>query len=252
MLKREWAHDGALLDLTIEGGKGNVLDGATMDELAAAIRDASSRKGTKAIRVQGAGEHFSFGASVEEHAPAEVAGMLGRFHGLFRALDAAAIPTLAVVRGRCLGGGLELASWCTWIFAAPDALFAQPEVRLAVFPPIASLVLPWRLGGGAALDLCCSGRTWTARQAQERGLVTDVQDDPRAASEAFYLEHLAPRSAIALRHTERAARHVLSRALREDLPRLERQYLTELMATHDAPEGIAAFTERRAPKWEDR
>jgi cyclohexa-1,5-dienecarbonyl-CoA hydratase len=252
MLKREWAEGGALLDLTVEGGKGNVIDGATMDELTSAVRDASSRKETKVIRIQGAGEHFSFGASVEEHAPAQVAGMLAKFHDLFRALDAAAIPTMAVVRGRCLGGGLELASWCTWIFASHDALFAQPEVRLAVFAPIASLVLPWRLGGGAALDLCCSGRTWTARQALERGLVTDVQDDPRAASDAFFLEHLAPRSAIALRYTERAARHALSRALREELPRLERQYLTELMATHDAPEGIAAFMERRSPKWEDR
>ena len=252
MLQRQWAHDGALLDLTLAGGKGNILDGATMDELSAAVRDAASRAGTKAIRIQGAGEHFSFGASVEEHAPAQAATMLGRFHGLFRALDAAAIPTIAVVRGRCLGGGMELASWCTWIFASGDALFAQPEVRLAVFPPIASLVLPWRLGGGAAMDLCCSGRTWTAHEAKALGLFAELHEDPRAASEAFFLEHLAPRSAFALRHTERAVRHGLSRQLREELPRLEKQYLTELMQSHDGPEGIAAFMEKRPPAWEHR
>src|SRR6185503_10250805 len=141
-----------------------------------------------------------------------------RFHGLFRALDAAAIPTMAVVRGRCLGGGLELAAWCTWVFSAGDATFAQPEVRLGVFPPIASIVLPWRLGGGAAMDLCCSGRTWTAHDAFARGLVAGVHDDPHAASEAFLLQHIAPRSAFALRHAERAVRHGLSRLLREDLP----------------------------------
>ncbi len=252
MLRRDWTSGGALLDLPLEGGKGNVIDGATMDELQAAVRDASSRKQTKAIRFQGAGEHFSFGAAVEEHAPAQVAGMLGKFHGLFRALDAAAIPTMAVVRGRCLGGGLELAAWCTWVFASHDALFAQPEVRLAVFPPMASLLLPWRIGGGGAKDLCVSGRTWIATEAKTHGLVTEIADDPKAASEAFFLEHLAPRSAVALRHAERAARHALSRTLREDLPRLEKQYLTELMATHDAPEGIAAYMERRNPKWEDR
>lgn len=251
-LLRTWEQDGQLLDLVIEGGKGNILDGATMDEIASAVRDAGARREAKAIRIRGDGEHFSFGASVEEHAPAQAAGMLGKFHGLFRAIDDAAVPTLAVVRGRCLGGGLELAGWCTWIFASPDALFAQPEVRLAVIPPIASILFPWRLGGGGALDLCVSGRTWTAAEAKARGLVSELHDDPRAASDAFFAEHLGPRSAIALRFAERAARTALSRALREDLPRIERMYLEELMKTHDAPEGILAFTQRRNPLWEHR
>ena len=252
MLKREWLHDGQLLDLVIESPKGNILDGATMDEIASAVRDAGARNETKAIRIAGAGDHFSFGASVEEHAPEQAAAMLGRFHSLFRTIDEAAIPTMAVVRGRCLGGGLELAGWCSFIFASPDALFAQPEVRLAVIPPIASILFPWRLGGGAAVDLCVSGRTWTATEAKARGLVGELHDDPRAASEAFFAEHLAPRSAIALRYAERAARHALSKALREELPRIERMYLVDLMETHDAPEGIAAFMERRKPAWENR
>ena len=113
---------------------------------------------------------------------------------------------------------------------------------------MASLLLPWRLGGGAALDLCVTGRSVDAAEAQRMGLVNAVTDDPEAWVSALFAESLRPTSASSLRFAERAARADLMRRLERDLPELERLYLDELMTTHDANEGIAAFLERRAPQ----
>lgn len=247
MLRVEQRHDGGALHLTLDAPKGNVLDRAMIGRLREAL-GACVRKTHRVIVFEGAGAHFSFGASVAEHRREEAKEMLEAFHGLFRQLASLSVPTAALVRGQCLGGGLELASYCTWILASPDARLGQPEIRLGVFAPMASILLPWRIGGGAALDLCARGASLTAEEARAAGLVTRVAEDPRAAFDALYLEELAPKSASSLRFAERAARADLHERMAQRLPLLEAMYLEELMGTHDANEGIAAFLERRAPE----
>lgn len=242
------AAGGSRLDITI-GGKGNVVDAEVVAAIGAAIDEHAGSPRLRAVLFTGAGDDFSLGASVAEHLPAQAAGMLERFHGLFHRLGQLAIPTVAVVRGRCLGGGLELAAWCTWLFAGPTARFGQPEIKLAVFPPMASLLLPWRIGGGAALDLCVSGRTIDAETAVRIGLVQRIDADPMAAAVDFLTRELQPMSPSSLRFAERAARIDLLRRMQQDLPALERLYLDELMSTPDAVEGIQAFVDRRKPVW---
>ena len=251
MILTELREGGAMLRITLNSPKGNVLAGAMIAAIDAAL-DAHVGPGTKLVVFEGAGKHFSFGASVEEHQRERARGMLESFHALFRKLGKLAIPTCAIVRGQCLGGGLELASFCSFVIATPDAKLGQPEVRLAVFPPMGSIVLPWRLGGAHALDLCVSGRTVTATDAKRMGLVNEVAEDPEAWLSALWAEAFAGASASSLRFAERAARRDLLVRLERDLPELERMYLDELMNTHDANEGIAAFLERRAPTWEAR
>ncbi len=242
--------EGRVLHLLLDAPKGNVLDARMIAALSAALEAHGSSPALRALVFEGAGPNFCFGASVAEHTRAKAKDMLAQLHGLFRQLARLAVPTVAVVRGACLGGGLELAAWCTWVFASPEATFGQPEIKLAVFPPMASLVLPWRLGGGRALDLCVSGRSVSALEARALGLVHDVYGAPDDAARAFVSEHLLPRSGPSLRFAERAARAGLVELLDARLPQLERLYLEELMATPDANEGIAAFLERRAPRWE--
>ena len=240
--KRE---SGAVLRIVLNAPKGNILDAAMIGAISNAL-DAEASADVKLVVFEGAGKHFSFGASVEEHQRDRAAAMLETFHGLFRKLQRLAVPTCALVRGQCLGGGLELASYCTFLVATPDARLGQPEIKLAVFAPMASILLPWRVGGGAALDLCISGRSIGAEEAKRIGLVTEVTEDPEAWLGALFAESLRPTSASSLRFAERAARIDLARRLERDLPALERLYLDELMATHDANEGIAAFIERRS------
>jgi len=251
-VRTELRSGGAVLHLTLNAPKANVLDSAMIAGLLAAIDAHAGRADLKAIVFRGEGGQFCYGASVAEHVKERAPGMLSEFHGLFRRLAELAVPTAALVEGRCLGGGMELATWCTWIVAAPGARFGQPEIKLAVLPPMASLILPWRAGGASALDLCVSGRTLDAEAALDAGLITAVDADPAGWWDRFYAEHMAGLSASSLRFAERAARMGLVEAMETRLPKLERLYLDELMETHDANEGIAAFLERRPPQLKHR
>jgi cyclohexa-1,5-dienecarbonyl-CoA hydratase len=244
---------GALWRVTIGGSKGNVLDAALMDALTRVFRDAAAAPDLRAICLEGRGAHFSFGASVPEHLPDRVAGMLRRFDDLLKALLDCHVAVIAVVRGQCLGGGLELVTLCHRIVAARDAKFGQPEIVLGVFAPVASIALTDRIGRGHAEDLCLSGRSITADEAFHMGLVNEVTDgDPMVVAEAYAREHLLPKSASSLRLAVQAARAGLVARLDRDLPIVERLYLDRLMATSDAVEGLQAFLEKRPPAWRHR
>jgi cyclohexa-1,5-dienecarbonyl-CoA hydratase len=198
------------------------------------------------------GPHFSFGASVEEHLPGKCAEMLRGFHALVLRMIELPIPVLVAAKGQCLGGGLEIASAGSVLFAAPDAKLGQPEIVLGVFAPVASCLLPERVGRGAAEELLLSGRTLDAAEALRIGLVNAVADDPEAAALAWFDEHLSKRSASSLGFALKAARSELAAHLRDRLGALEHLYLAELMKTRDAVEGLTAFLEKRAARWEDR
>lgn len=244
--------DGSVLHLRLDFGKGNILDVAAIRELRQVVAEIGDRSELKALLVDHTGQHFSFGASVEDHLPDRVGEMLPEFHALVRETLALDLPMLAAVRGQCLGGGLEVALLADRIVAAPGARFAQPEINLAVFAPVASLLLPHRVGTQTATDLLLSGRSVEASEAAELGLVAEIAHDPFAAARRWAEKHLVPKSAAALRFATRAARLHWSARFLADLERVERLYLDELMETEDAVEGIEAFLERRQAEWQNR
>lgn len=247
----EWIEPGRLARLVLDEGRGNVIDLAALARLRALVGELRAVPALRAILIDHAGEHFSFGASVADHLPERVAGMLGALHSLARELLALDVPLLAAVRGRCLGGGLELALLADRMVVAPGALLGQPEVRLGVFAPLGSLLLPRAVGARRAADLLLSGRTVGAQEALANGLAQEVAADPAAAAERWYQEHLASASASSLRYVTRAARRAWLPAFLAELAELERLYLEELAPTPDALEGLAAFLEKRAPRWGD-
>lgn len=233
----------------------HVLDARLVEALTGLFERAAADRQVKAVCLRGEGEHFSFGASVPEHLPGSVGAMLPRFHSLFRAMAASSVTCFAAVRGQCLGGGLELATFCHRVFAAPDSRLGQPEIVLGVFAPIASLLLHERVGRANAEDLCISGRIVSADEALLMGLVDILSDEPERAALDYFREHLAPKSASSLRFAVKACRHRVERLLVEDLPALEKLYLDPregLMATADAVEGIQAFVDKRPPCWRNR
>jgi cyclohexa-1,5-dienecarbonyl-CoA hydratase len=250
-VRSEQLEKGALWRLSLATPRANVLDAAKVRVLTDAFRAARTEHGLKAVLLEGEGPSFSFGASVEEHLPDRFQSMLSRFHDLFRAMLEAAVPTLAIVRGQCLGGGLELASFCTRVFAAPDAKLGQPEIKLGVVAPLASFWLPERIGRGAAEELLLTGRTLTAAEAHACGLVDELAPDPGAAALAWARTHLLPLSASSLRAAQRLARAGLARRFELEIADAERAYRDELMRTADAQEGLRAFLEKRAPRWSD-
>ncbi|HNK18813.1 MAG TPA: cyclohexa-1,5-dienecarbonyl-CoA hydratase [Piscinibacter sp.] len=251
-LKVALERDGALLHLTLNRPKANICDAQMIEALQAALDAHADHAALRAVLLDAEGPHFSFGASVEEHLAERCAGMLASLHALILTLAGCRVPVLVAVRGQCLGGGLEIALAGGPIFAAPNAQFGQPEIKLGVFAPAASCLLPWRVSAVAAEDLLCSGRSIDAAQALAIGLVQMLADDPVAAALAYFDEHLAPRSAAALAHAMQAVRAPRLAAMRDELARVERLYLQSLMKTRDANEGLAAFLAKRSPTWEHR
>ncbi len=248
--------DGRLLRLRLSRPKANVLDAAMVaalsDAFAAAAAPEPGQPALRGVLLDHAGPHFSFGASVEEHLPGRFEQMLHGFHALLLRMLDLPVPIVAVVRGQCLGGGLELASAAHLVFAAPDAKLGQPEIQLGVFAPAASCLLPERIGPAAADDLLLSGRSIDAAEAQRLGLVRAVADDPEAAALAWLDGHVLKHSAAALGRAVRAARLGLLERVQAKLAALERTYASDLMTTRDAVEGLTAFLEKRPARWEDR
>lgn len=244
--------DGALLRLTLARPKANIVDAAMIGALAGAVSRHAGDRAIRGVLLDAEGPHFSFGASVEEHLPASCGAMLASLHALVLAMLEFPAPILVAVRGQCLGGGLEVAMAGSLIFAAPDAQLGQPETKLGVFAPAASVLLPFRVNAAAAEDLLLSGRSVGAAEAKELGLVHTVADDPAAAALAWFDAHLADKSAASLRYALKAARHARIDEVRAGLAAVEELYLQGLMNTRDANEGLTAFLARRPPVWEHR
>ena len=241
---------GALLRLRLACPKANIIDAPMVAALRAALSAHRATAGLRGTLLDAEGPHFSFGASVADHLPGECAGMLAALHGLLGEMLEWPAPILTAVRGQCLGGGLELACAGALIFAAPDARFGQPEIKLGVFAPAASCLLPPRIGQAAAEDLLLSGRSVDAQEALALSLVTAIADDAQAAALDWFDRHLADKSASSLALALTAVRAARGAELRRRLRDLEALYLDRLMKTRDASEGLNAFLAKRAPKWE--
>ncbi len=242
--------DGALLRMRLARPKANIIDAAMIGALASAFDEHRATSGVRGVLLDAEGPHFSFGASVEEHLPDRCAAMLASLHALLVTMLEFPAPILVAVQGQCLGGGLELALACGPIFAAPDAQLGQPEIKLGVFAPAASVLLPYRVNQPAAEDLLLSGRSISGEHAKAIGLVHAVASDPAAAALTYFDEHLAHRSSAALECALVAVRGALVADVRRRLADVERVYLDRLMKTRDANEGLTAFVGKRAPKWE--
>jgi len=248
---KDWLDaDGSLLRLRLARPKANIVDAEMIAALHGALLAHGGNPALRGVLLDHEGPHFGFGASVAEHLPAQCAQMLAGLHALILAMVDFPVPIIVVVRGQCLGGGLEVALAGSWIFAAPDAQFGQPEMKLGVFAPAASVLLPYRMNQPAAEDLLFSGRSIGADEALARGLAQHVADDPEAAALAYFDLHLAGKSAASLSHALTAARGAMLRDVRNRLAEVEQLYLDRLMKTRDANEGLSAFLAKRKPSWE--
>jgi cyclohexa-1,5-dienecarbonyl-CoA hydratase len=250
---RVWLEaEGRLLRLRLSRPKANLIDAAMIEALDHALAEHLDNAGLGAILLDAEGPHFSYGASVEEHLPGQCEAMLTSIHGLILRMLEAPVTILVAARGQCLGGGLEVALAGHLLFAAPDATLGQPEMKLGVFAPAASCMLPELIGPMRALDLLLSGRTISGAEAAAIGLACETNPDPEQAALTYFRENLQPKSASSLRHAIRAARSDYAARVRAKIKSVERLYLDDLMRTHDAVEGLGAFVAKRAVQWQHR
>ena len=231
----------------------NILTFGTIEALADALEEVSHRPHLKALVLAAEGRAFCAGVAVEDHLGDRAKPMLAAFHRVFRTLHALECATVAAVQGPALGGGAELATFCDFVIASEKATFGQPEIKVGVFPPIAALHYPNRIGRARTLQLLLSGRVLPARDAERIGLIDRVlpPGELETAVEAT-LAGLTDKSATVLRLTKRAVRLGSDDGFETALSTLEDLYLNELMRTEDAEEGLRAFLQKRLPAWKDR
>ena len=238
--------------LTLDRPPLNVLTIDMIGEMAAALDDFSADQRLKGVVLRAEGKAFCAGVDVADHTPERVNTMIRGFGQLYTRLRELPVPTIAVVHGAALGGGTELAIGCDLVLAGASARFGQPEIKLGVFPPIAAARFPSLIGYQQAARLIFTGETIGADEAMRLGLVTEVMADGELAARLdALLTQLRSLSAAALRLAKRALRTGAERG-GDTLGAIEELYLTDLMATNDAKEGIQSFIEKRQPVWRDQ
>ena len=254
-IELQYKHLGQVAEIILNDGKGNVLDSIMMRELNEVFAEFKNKPDIKIITIEGAGKHYSFGASVEEHTKDQVVEMLDSFHRLFYNIVDLAIPTLSKISGQCLGGGNELAIICNFLFADKTAFLGQPEILLGVFAPPASIILPLKIGSAKAEELLLTGKIISADNAHAIGLLNGVYEDKEALSKGvdeWISKNILKKSALSLRYAVKASRVMFNQVLVEKLAELEKLFTSELMETNDANEGINSFMEKRKPNWTNK
>jgi cyclohexa-1,5-dienecarbonyl-CoA hydratase len=230
----------------------NVLTIAMIGELEAALDAASQETHLKALVLRAEGKAFCAGVDVADHIPERVDAMIRGFGRLFTHLRAFPAPTIALVHGAALGGGTELALGCDLTLAGASARFGQPEIKLGVFPPIAAALFPQLIGYQQAARLALTGETVSAEEAARLGLITFAVPDAELSTRLDQLlDQFCGLSAVALRLAKRALLIGADLGAARALAPIEDLYLTELMSTKDAGEGIQSFIEKRPPVWRD-
>jgi len=246
--------DNQVWKIILNDPKGNIVDSIMLREFQEVLDEVAKEKHCKLIMFQGAGNHFSFGVSVEEHKEEFAAEMLANFHNFFIRLSDLSIPVCSLISGQCLGGGLEIASFAHFVFADESARLGQPEIVLAVFASPASIIFPLKIGHRYAEDLLLTGRTISAQEAKMIGLVNEVYPDKATMEQKvneWIQQQILPKSAVALRVATKVVRKRFNERLKTDLKVYEKIYMDELMKTHDGKEGLNSFLEKRKPIWQD-
>jgi cyclohexa-1,5-dienecarbonyl-CoA hydratase len=238
-----------VVHLVINAPPVNVLDAAVLNGLRAKLEELAPDETIAAVVVEGEGRCFSAGASVAEHKEDQADGMLTALSEACLALAGFPAPVVAAVHGACLGGAMELISYCDFVVAAPDASLGQPEIKLAFFPPVACHRLPRLTGFQNAAYTILTGDSLSAERALAMGLVQRILDKDEWAEIDDLFNGL---SAPVLRITKQALAESIDRRSAERLEAYKELFLSELYTLEDVAEGIVSFEERRRPEWKHR
>jgi enoyl-CoA hydratase len=233
----------------------NALNDALMSELGQALAGFDADEGVGAIVITGSDKAFAAGADI---GAMKDWGYMDVYKGEFitrnwERMKSVRKPVIAAVAGYALGGGCELAMMCDIIFAAEGAKFGQPEIKLGVIPGAGGTQrLPRAVGKAKAMDLVLTGRMMDAAEAERAGLVSRVVPADRLLEEALaaaaqIAEFSLPSVMMAKESVNRAFESPLAEGML-----FERRLFHALFATEDQKEGMAAFVEKRKPKFKHK
>jgi cyclohexa-1,5-dienecarbonyl-CoA hydratase len=243
----------AVARLTLDRPDHNLLNEQMLAELAAGVNLLGERNQVKLIVLESAGKAFCGGIELGEYSQRRVFQLLDAFHGAFSAMLDTSKPLLVVVNGPAFGGGAELAALGDLVIATPKARFAQPEIKLGAFPPLAAAILPYILGPKQAIELVLTGETMSAERARELGLVNWlVPENELQKKVEEVVAKVTAQSGPVLTMAKKAILGSLGMPLRDGVRNSMKVFLNELADLEDSQEGVRALVEKRAPKWKNR
>ncbi|HMD33266.1 MAG TPA: enoyl-CoA hydratase/isomerase family protein [Candidatus Acidoferrales bacterium] len=248
-----YATDGPLARLTLNRPEHNLLNEAMLRELTSGIEWAGDDEAVKLILIDSACKTFSGGIDVGEYSTQRVFQMTDAFHRVFLAMVDVGKPVMVVVDGPAIGGGSELAAFGDIVIATPRARFAQPEITLGVFPPLAATIFPQIVGPRLAMELVLIGEPITAERARDLGLVSRLV--PEAELEKTVnamIAKITAQSGAVLRMAKKAIIGGVGLSLQEGLKTSMDIFLNELYKLEDSQEGVRALVEKRKPQWKNR
>jgi len=236
--------------ITFARPKHNVFNIEMMNEFNAMLKDLANDNDLKCVVLLGEGRSWCAGVEVGDHKPDMVHDMITTFNRSFELINAIEVPTIAAVHGVCVGGGMEYAIACDIVIAGKSAKFGQPEVKLGFLPPYAAIRLPQLVGPAKAIEVCTTGRIYSADEACSIGFVSQVVDDDKF-TEALdkLIGELKTNSPLIIRLNKRAVRQNLGLEFKISMLQVSDLFLNTLMKTEDTLEGIKSFEEKRSPDW---
>jgi cyclohexa-1,5-dienecarbonyl-CoA hydratase len=228
----------------------NILDIDTLEEMNQALAELRTDDEVKVVVITGAGEKaFSAGVAVGDHLGEKLPKMVEVFHRLFILLVEVDKPTIAVVNGLALGGGCEIVAGCDMAIATEKAQLGQPEIKLGVYPPPASVLFPRLIGRRKAFELILSGDSISAREAERIGLVNKaVPDNEFEKATEEFIKRFTANSGLTLTQARRALYRNFDLDFHDALE-VTGADATMVMAEENSIEGLKAFLEKRKPVW---
>jgi enoyl-CoA hydratase len=232
----------------------NALNATVAKELVEAVAALDADDAIGCIVLTGSEKAFAAGADIKEMANRTFAeASRGMVAGGYDRLTEARKPMIAAVAGYALGGGCEIAMMCDMIIAADTAKFGQPEIKLGVIPGIGGTQRMTRaIGKAKSMDLILTGRMMDAAEAEHSGLVARVVPAANLMDETMKAaETIASMSLPSVLAAKESVNRAFETSLAEGV-RFERRVFQALFATEDQKEGMAAFVEKRAPKFKNK
>jgi cyclohexa-1,5-dienecarbonyl-CoA hydratase len=236
--------------ITINKPPLNILDIETIEEMSRALAELGTDDEVKVVVITAAGtKAFSAGVAVGDHLGEKLPKMVEVFDKLFISLIEVDKPTIAVVNGVALGGGCEVVLGCDMAIASEKAQLGQPEIKLGVYPPPASVLLPRLVGRRKAFELILSGDSISAREAERIGLVNKAvpEEEFEKAAEEF-IKRFTANSGLTLTQTRRALYRNLDLEFHKAME-VTGIDSTLVMSGENSVEGLKAFMEKRKPVW---
>lgn len=245
--------DGGVARMTLARPEHNLLNEAMLREMADGITYAGERDEIKLIVLESACKVFCGGIDVGEYTSQRVFQMLDAFHATFSGMLELGKPVICVVNGPAIGGGAELAAFGDLVIATPKARFAQPEISIGVFPPLASTILPFLVGPKIALELVLTGEPVTAERALDLGIVNRLVPEAQLEKTVNDLvNRITGHSGAVLTMAKKAILGGIGLSLRDGLKHSMNIFLNELYRLEDSQEGLRALVEKRKPNWKNR